>query len=204
VSQLLFQNNIIKIEEVIGHIDRKIELTTTHRSWAMIVLFARQFIEKIQWTKSADKASIIWDKPKIYLIENLKTDKFIKLLQNVQWSTCIATPTKKSLETKEYWETISEHLIKNWIDTYFAKRDSRDFNKKIHVSNYLQIKWLEFNNVFVFYPDDFLKSEYNYLKNRNQILYTVFTRAKENLSLVIKDRKFLDNIKKDSYQLVTL
>ena len=79
-------------------------------------------------------------------------------------------------------------------EAYIAERDSWDFSKNLHIANYLQVKGLEFDFVVVTGLGDFLKKYYG--PNKENILYTILTRAKKRVIIIHNWEKEVEDMLK--------
>jgi hypothetical protein len=87
-----------------------------------------------------------------------------------------------------------------WLDCYVANWKTWDFKRKIHISNYFQAKWLEFDYVFICWLNNF--DTWN-RKNKETILYTLVTRWVKRVYMVYSWDELpniLKNIDESTYE----
>jgi DNA helicase IV len=209
VSQLLFQQNVTDLWTYFWiQFDEKYELKMSHRWSLQTIFFANQLLDWTNWIK-AEKVNFLWEKPEIIISNDPSriSEKILELIVTCseKWSVCIACSPKNSWK-EDNAEKVSNWFIWKWIDTYYARKDTRDFSKKIHITNYMQIKWLEFDYVIVLNTNTYLSNEYEpwYRKNKRQVIYTVFTRAKQKLIIIDKWIGFFESFDSDSYKSILL
>ena len=197
ITQVIHNNNFIDFEKYFWiKIDRQFEIKMSHRSSLQTILFANQFINNIDWTLQADSVWFIWDKPNIIisLDKRKRGFKLLKIIEEllITWKNiCI-------IHNKDNAKEVVKFLLRHDVDTYYAEKKSWDFSRKLHVSSYLQIKWLEFDYVILLGSNELLN------KNKQQILYTASTRTKEKLYIIEKSLWLYSKFDENTYNLIAL
>jgi len=201
-TQLLSQNKSEKIDDVLWiKIDNKYSLETSHRVSQQIAVFANQILEDVKIKNEIKKVWFSGLKPILrrwidlsdsYKYLAIKIKKL--LLHEPKASICIALPGNNKLEE------LQKYLINEWINCYIAKGSKRDFTKNIHLTTYYQAKWLEFEYVFILWIKEFYTWN---LENKNNVLYTLVTRAIKRLYIPIEWElpNVLSKINQDYYEL---
>ncbi len=201
VSQLW--NDLASIFDI--NIDYKYELKTSHRNSQQTALFANEFLKWIKYKHTIESISFKWLKP---LVKNVNSGKWeldylvdkISTLQNEEpeASICVMFPRKTSSYNDNSVEWAIKYLSSRWIDCYNANWSYWDFSKKVHVTNYHQAKWLEFDYVFICGINDF--DTWN-IKNKNNLIYTLITRwiKRVYIPVVWNKPKILDWIDESTY-----
>ena len=87
------------------------------------------------------------------------------------------------------------------INSYIALKDEWDFTKDVSVTNYHQVKGLEFDYVFILGLNEF--ESYSYA-NKEKILYTLLTRSREGVYMYCnKDiPEIISNVNTSLYDFV--
>jgi len=160
-------------------INSSYKLLLSHRISYETAIFANNIIKDKENIITIDKVPFHSAKPIINGFSTLE-DCLNKTILNIkeinkndpEWNICIVRPKL------DFLDKIVNFFVKNWINTYKAYRYSRDFWKKIHTTTYHQIKWLEFDYVFILWIEDLDKWV---LDNKENIFYTVATRARKRL-----------------------
>ncbi len=182
-TQLLNNNQIERLEEFFGiKINHRYNLTLSHRISYETAMFANEII---RWEKNVinvENVPFYWDKPLITQCFNDKKSlqQLLSDIQNIKEkypksSVCVVLPKKDMIDQ------ISCFLKENNVNAYKAYHNDWDFNKKIHVTNYHQIKWLEFDYVFILGLENFDVWGWKKRSNKRNIFYTMATRAKKRL-----------------------
>jgi len=155
-------------------INHKYDLKTSHRISQQTALFANEFLKNVKFKNDIQFISFKWLKPLVintdnkwaelqYLVDNIR-----ELQSNAPTaSICVMFPKKNDVND-------SVIFLKNQkIDCYSANAWSWDFSKSVHVTNYHQAKWLEFDYVFICWINEF---DTRNVKNKNNVIYTLITR----------------------------
>ena len=155
-------------------IKNKYELNLSHRNSQQTARFANEFLKNLKIKNEIKSISFSWEIPLVTKVIDKKSEydfiiKEIKKLKNTKWkiSICIMYPKKTFID-----ECVN-YLSKRWIDCYFANSSSWEFNNSVHVTNYHQAKWLEFDYIFICWLNNF---ETRNINNKNNIIYTLITR----------------------------
>mgnify|MGYP004554048053 FL=1 len=118
-------------------------------------------------------------KPVVYCGDGLKdnlenVEEKIKEIKckNKDVSIVILYPDSKHLKY------IDDQMNEAGINSYIAVKDEWDFTKDVSVTNYHQVKGLEFDHVFILGLNEF--ESYSY-ENKEKILYTLLTRSREGV-----------------------
>ena len=203
VSQLW--NNLASIFDI--NIDYKYELKTSHRNSQQTALFANEFLKWIKYKHTIESISFKWLKP---LVKNVNSAKWeldylvdkIFTLQNEEpdASICVMYPRKTSSYNDNSVDWAIKYLSNKWIDCYNANWLYWDFSRKVHVTNYHQAKWLEFDYVFICGINDF--DTWN-IRNKNNLIYTLITRWIKRVYITIQWQlpKLLEWIDTNTYIL---
>lgn len=202
-TQLLSWNKSQKLEDNLGiKIDRQFFLETSHRNSLQTAIFANEILKNINVKSEIQKIWFSWLKPIIKqcadnqnLVEYL-INKINDLIKNEpSASICITQPKNDNLEKLE------RDLKSAWINCYIAKWQERDFSKKIHITNYYQAKWLEFDYMFILGINDFLGR--TNIPNKENVFYTIVTRAIKRVYMpfIWTVPNLLRNISKNSYEM---
>lgn len=184
-------------------IDQILKLDTSHRSTLQTILFANSILWKNENYVKSEKVVYTWDKPIVFELENLGDLIWILKLEIKKYhksSFLLACATKESCEK---WNIT---LNTNGIESYIGEKHSWDFKKHFVVATYQQIKGLEFDFVFVMDLPEFTSREW--IENKENILYTVFTRARNRVSIVYEKYSkwvngFLSKIDPELYEYRT-
>lgn len=184
-------------------IDQILKLDTSHRSTLQTILFANSILWKNKNYIKSENVVYTWDKPIVIELENLRHLIWIlelEIKKHPKSSFLIACATKEACEK---WNMA---LNANKIESYIGEKNSWNFKKHLVVATYNQIKGLEFDFVFVMNLPEFIC--YEWIENKENILYTVFTRARNRISIVYeKDSKwvnwFLSKIDPELYEYRT-
>ncbi len=156
------------------NIDNEYTLSTSYRSSQQTALFANEFLKKVKIKNSIWSISFKWLKPIVKKVENIK-DEYEYLINKIESlreespeaSICIIYPkNEEALKCVNYLEVW-------WIDAYLANWGTWDFSKSIHVSNYFQAKWLEFDYIFICWINEF---DSRNKQNKNNVIFTLITR----------------------------
>jgi DNA helicase IV len=201
-TQLLSQNKSAKIDGVLWIvIHQKYHLETSHRVSQQTAIFANQVLSDMTIKNEIKKIWFHWLKPIIKLSKSVD-DSYKYLLVKVEdllfhepkASICITIPWNKRLGELE------KYLKMNWVDCYIAKGSKWDFRKNIHLTTYYQAKWLEFDYVFILWIKEFYAWS---LENKNNVLYTLITRAIKRIYIPLEwELPFaLGKIDKNFYEL---
>lgn len=174
-------------------IHNSFKLSVTHRSTLETIQFANEILHKSNsnYTKS-QKFTQQGDRP---LVCKLTSEERMSILiknamQKYPTSSFLVTSYQKN--DCEYLKTI---FHKSGLpEAYIAERDSWDFSKNLHIANYLQVKGLEFDFVVVTGLGDFLKKYYG--PNKENILYTILTRAKKRVIIIHNWEKEVEDMLK--------
>lgn len=198
-TQIIFNNNYENFADYFWiKINRLYEIKNNHRSSLQIVLFANQFLNNVKWALKADSVWFTWNKPKIIISNDSKNRALVikKILKSItlEWKKICIIHNEKEIS-----QNIVNYLNNNWFDTYYAEKGNWNFSKNIHVTNYFQVKWLEFDNVILLWSNNFFKSWIWW--NKNQILYTISTRAKENLYIIDNEFWIYWNFESSTYDI---
>ena len=175
VNQKIFNTNIDEWDGLGINIDNLFTLKEVHRSTVQTINFANALIG------NTDK--IINDnsglKPVVYCGDGLKdnlenVEEKIKEIKckNKDASIVILYPDSKHLKY------IDDQMNEAGINSYIAVKDEWDFTKDVSVTNYHQVKGLEFDHVFILGLNEF--ESYSY-ENKEKILYTLLTRSREGV-----------------------
>lgn len=162
-------------------IHNSFKLSVTHRSTIETIQFANAILRKDN--TNYDRSNQVvnsWDKPLICEIQS--PDRIPVLIKQAMQKY----PTSSFLVTS--WMNkdcmaLNKVFHSSWLsESYIASKDSWDFSRNLHISNFLQVKWLEFDFVVIIGLGDFLQRYYG--KNKENILYTVLTRAKKKIIIL--------------------
>ena len=176
-TQLLSWNQIQKLEESIGiSINRKFFLWTSHRNSLQTAIFANEVLKDATVKSEIQKIGFSGLKPIIkycknsaVLLEYLQ-EKIKDLVKNEpSASICVALPKNDLLSVVE------KKLKLKGVDCYIARWHEWDFLKKVHITNYHQAKWLEFDYMFILGINNFLS--WASTPNKENVVYTLVTRA---------------------------
>ena len=198
VNQKIFNTDINKWAELGIEVDNFYTLKEVHRSTVQTINLANALI--------GEDDKIINDnsglKPLLVNVNGLK-DNIEKLInaineikeRNKDASIVVVYPDSKKLNY------IDEELNKNGISSYVALKDEWDFTKDVSVTNYHQVKGLEFDHVFILGLNDF--ESYSY-ENKDKILYTLLTRSRERVYMYYKKciPEILEKIDKNLYEII--
>lgn len=198
VNQKIFNTDINKWAELGIEVDNFYTLKEVHRSTVQTINLANALI--------GEDDKIINDnsglKPLLVNVNGLK-DNIEKLInaineikeRNKDASIVVVYPDSKKLNY------IDGELNKNGISSYVALKDEWDFTKDVSVTNYHQVKGLEFDHVFILGLNDF--ESYSY-ENKDKILYTLLTRSRERVYMYYKKciPEILEKIDKNLYEMI--
>ncbi|NLM12003.1 MAG: ATP-binding domain-containing protein [Clostridiaceae bacterium] len=96
--------------------------------------------------------------------------------------------------------SISNSLNKNGLKSYVAKRNNWEFNNRIAVTSYHQIKGLQFDYVFILGINEFENIGFS---NKDNVLYMTVTRAQKRvfINCLRAVPKIIQKVDKDFYEL---
>lgn len=186
------------------NIDYKYELKTSHRNSQQTALFANEFLKWIKYKHTIESISFKWLEPLVKNVNSIKweleylADKIGTLQsEEPEASICVMYPRKTSSYNNSV-EWAIKYLSSKWINCYNANWSYWDFSKRIHVTNYHQAKWLEFDYVFICGINDF--DTWN-IKNKNNLIYTLITRwiKRVYIPVVWKKPKIFDWVDESTY-----
>ena len=179
----------------------KYELGMSYRNSQQTALFANEFIKNVKVKNPIKNISFRWLKPIVRevsdFLEEFKylNNKIRDLQSNEPEATiCVLYPSKEDVDL------CGQTLLKMWLDCYVANWKTWDFKRKIHISNYFQAKWLEFDYVFICWLNNF--DTWN-RKNKETILYTLVTRWVKRVYMVYSWDELpniLKNIDESTYE----
>lgn len=182
-------------------IDYSYELRTSFRSSQQTSLFANEFLKNVKIKNSIKAISFKWLKPIVKRVQNLSEEyqylhnKIFDLISNEpKASICVMYPkTDSSIDC-------ANKLKSTWINCYLANWTTWNFSNAVHITNYFQAKWLEFDYVFICWINDF--DGWN-LENKNNIMFTLITRWIKRVYLLQRwwTPKLLNWIDPDTYIL---
>lgn len=197
VNQKIFNTDINKWAELGIEVDNFYTLKEVHRSTVQTINLANALIGEDEIIN--DNSGL---KPLLVNVNGLK-DNIEKLInaineikeRNKDASIVVVYPDSKKLNY------IDEELNKNGISSYVALKDEWDFTKDVSVTNYHQVKGLEFDHVFILGLNDF--ESYSY-ENKDKILYTLLTRSRERVYMYYKKciPEILEKIDKNLYEMI--
>lgn len=175
VNQKIFNTGLNKWDALGIEVDNFYTLKEVHRSTIQTINLANAIIKKedrIVNDNSGLKPVLIKSN---YLKEQLKdiSSRILKIKKdNVDVSIVVLYPDSKKLNY------INSKLNEENIDSYIALKDEWDFTRDVSVTNYHQVKGLEFDYVFIMGLNEFEGYSYN---NKDKVLYTLLTRAREQV-----------------------
>ena len=198
VNQKIFNTNIDEWDGLGINIDNLFTLKEVHRSTVQTINFANALIgntDKIINDNSGLKPLIYCGNDLKDNLENVKEKiKEIKH-KNEDASIVILYPDSKHLKD------IDDQMNEAGINSYVAVKDEWDFTKDVSVTNYHQVKGLEFDHVFILGLNEF--EIYNY-ENKEKILYTLLTRSREGVYMYCNKEvpEIISNIDTNLYDFV--
>lgn len=190
------------LSEVFGiKIDHKYDLKTSHRNSQQTALFANEFLKDIKYKNEIKSISFKWLKPLVINTDDSNGQlKYlcnkIKDLKSNEPNTSICIMFPKKTDVDDCVTFLQTHKI----DCYSANSWSWDFSKSIHVTNYHQAKWLEFDYIFICWINNF---DTRSIKNKNNIIYTLITRWIKRVFITIQGQlpKLFEWIDTNTYML---
>ncbi|MBU5316520.1 UvrD-helicase domain-containing protein [Clostridium bornimense] len=200
VNQKIFNTNIDEWDGLGITIDNFFTLKEVHRSTIQTINFANALIGKEDEIINDNSGS----KPILYCgkglkdnIENIKEKITNIKSKNKDASIVILYPDSKHLKY------IDEQLNESGINSYIAVKDEWDFTKDVSVTNYHQVKGLEFDYVFILGLNEF--ESYSYT-NKEKILYTLLTRSREGVYMYCNKEvpEIIDKVDNSFYDLIQL
>lgn len=201
VTQKIFSNGIVGWDEIGVDINSRYELNMTHRASLETVLFANGVLKEAKNSTTAKSVGKRGPKPVVMkcnkgesIVHAISQIKRIQS-ENPHASIAIVYPTQTMLSSAY------NQLTNNGIDSYIAIRDKWEFKSKIAISTYYQIKGLEFDYIIILGLNFY---ENSYLKNKENVLYTVITRAKERvfINYEIDMPRLINKIDRNLYESI--
>lgn len=198
VNQKIFNTNIDEWDGLGINIDNLFTLKEVHRSTVQTINFANALIgntDKIINDNSGLKPVVYCGKGLKDNLENVKEKiKDIKY-KNKDASIVILYPDSKNLKY------IDDQMNESGINSYIAVKDEWDFTKDVSVTNYHQVKGLEFDHVFILGLNEF--ESYRY-KNKEKILYTLLTRSREGVYMYCNKEmpEIISNVNTSLYDFI--
>ena len=197
VNQKIFNTNINKWDALGIEIDNFYTLKEIHRSTVQTINLANAIIGNNE--KNIDNNSGL--KPVLiksnYLKEQLNNlnNRILKIKEhNKDASIVVLYPDSKKLNY------LNDKINEAGIDSYVALKDEWDFTKDVSVTNYHQVKGLEFDYVFILGLNEFEGYSYS---NKDKVLYTLLTRARERVIMYCHEElpEILVKIDNNLYEL---
>jgi len=183
IKQKIFNTNNDTWDALGVNVDNYFELKEVHRSTIQTINFANSLIGNFE--------SIINDntgkKPILNITNDYKAsiNKAIEDIKEIKNENKDATIVVLYPDSKHIYK-INSSLQEAGIDSYVAVKDQWDFTKEVAVTNYHQVKGLEFDNVVILGLTEFEKYGFN---NKEKVLYTILTRAKDRAYLYAYNEK---------------
>ena len=188
-AQKLYKDGIKSINDVSFSISKEVILSSSHRSTLEIMLFAKKVFGK---DIDAQAETVFKRGETVKYYQNSNEPQLIKRIFDLiklgqkEYTYAVVLPSRD--KAKE----INKKLIEYGLDSYFALSENWDFSKQIHVTTYHQVKGMEFDVVIALYPE-IIESWKDF--QVEEILYTAFTRAKNNLFIFsLFEPKFIGQI----------
>lgn len=197
IKQKIFNTNNDNWDALGVNIDNYYELKEIHRSTIQTVNFANALIgnaENIINDNSGKKP--ILNITKDY---NSSVERAIEDIKEIKEKNKEATIVVLYPDSKHIYN-INNSLQAAGIDSYVAVKDQWDFTKEVAVTNYHQVKGLEFDNVIILGLTELEK--YGFI-NKEKLLYTILTRAKERVYMYSYNDKpqLFKNLCEDLYEI---
>lgn len=197
IKQKIFNTNNDTWDALGVNVDNYYELKEVHRSTIQTINFANALIgntEKIINDNSGKKPVLNITKDYTSSIEKAIEDiKEIKK-NNKEAIIVVLYPDSKRIYN------INNTLQEAGIDSYIAVKDQWDFTKEVAVTNYHQVKGLEFDNVIILGLTEFENYGFN---NKEKVLYTILTRAKDRAYMYSYNEKpeIIRDLSEDLYDI---
>ncbi|WP_085829510.1 UvrD-helicase domain-containing protein [Clostridium massiliodielmoense] len=199
ITQKIFNIGLSSWQDIGLPLNNIYTLKVTHRASFETILFANSILNNSNDNCKAISVGKHGPKPVVVKSNNYnealcKTLQQIKDIQfkNPNSSIAIVCPANK------YIKDTNNFLLTNNIHSYIALKNKWDFNLNIAVSTYYQIKGLEFDYIIILGLNSY---ENMYLKNKENVLYTIITRAKEQVFINYEHKipNLIKNIDKNLY-----
>lgn len=197
IKQKIFNINSDNWDVLGVNVDNYYDLKEVHRSTIQTVNFANALVgntEKIINDNSGKK-------PILNIINNYNEsiEKAIEDIKEVKKNNSEATIVVLYPDGKHIYN-INNKLQSAGIDSYVAVKEEWDFTKDVAVTNYHQVKGLEFDNVIILGLTEFESYGFN---NKEKLLYTILTRAKDRVYMYSYNNKpeLFKNLSDDLYEI---
>ena len=197
IKQKIFNTNNDNWDALGVNVDNYYELKEVHRSTIQTVNFANALIgntEKIINDNSGKK-------PLLNIVKNYNDSikKAIEDIKSIKENNKEATIVVLYPDSKHI-SNINDSLQASGIESYVAVKEQWDFTKEVAVTNYHQVKGLEFDNVIILGLTEFESYGFN---NKEKLLYTILTRAKERVYMYSYNYKpqLFKNLCEDLYEI---
>lgn len=202
VTQKIYQYGVDSWQEFDLKIDRTHELTMCHRSTLETILFANDMLHPSGDQVKSTTVGRRGLKP-VVSCGRSRTDalkkavSFVQEIKDREPEASLAVLSYRNFDLNWIDKTLSEA----GIDSYIASRRDWEFSPKVAVTTYHQVKGLEFDYVVVLGLNDYEQLE---AANREQVVYTVVTRAQKQVFIgyVKKLPEMLKSVDTDLYQHV--
>lgn len=197
IKQKIFNTNNDNWDALGVNVDNYYELKEVHRSTIQTINFANALIgntEKIINDYSGKK-------PLLNIVKNYNASikKAIEDIKSIKENNKEATIVVLYPDSKHI-SNINNSLQAAGVDSYVAVKDQWDFTKEVAVTNYHQVKGLEFDNVIILGLTEFESYGFN---NKEKLLYTILTRSKDRAYMYAYNDKpeFIKDLSEELYEL---
>ncbi len=140
-------------------------------------------------------------KPLLNIVKNYNASikKAIEDIKSIKENNKEATIVVLYPDSKHI-SNINNSLQAAGVDSYVAVKDQWDFTKEVAVTNYHQVKGLEFDNVIILGLTEFESYGFN---NKEKLLYTILTRSKDRAYMYAYNDKpeFIKDLSEELYEL---
>lgn len=203
-TQGIFSQGIKSWGEIGIPIDYKYELKLSHRSTLENILFANEIVSANNKTLATTVAKR-GPKPLILTSSDFNEvkEKLVILIKEIKRVSPKDSISIVELDTDNY--NILDELFNtfeyNNIESYIPWKGSWEFGTKVSITTYRQIKGLEFDHVFILGLNKF--ETLDDIKNKENVLYTVITRAQKKIYILCEKElpKILKIVDRDLYDL---
>ena len=196
VNQKIFNSGLEKWDGLGVEVDNLYYLKEVHRSTVQTVNFANSIIGNTDKIINENTGK----KPVLSIIKKLSTtiSSVIELINEIKKEDEDASIVVLYPDSKKIYY-VNTALNEGGINSYIALKDEWDFTKDVAVTNYHQVKGLEFDYVIILGLTEF--EEYSY-SDKEKLMYTILTRAKERVYMYSSDEvEMFKNIDKDLYEI---
>lgn len=197
IKQKIFNTNNDNWDELGVNVDNYYELKEVHRSTIQTINFANALIGNTENIINDNSGK----KPLLNITKNYNSsiEMAIEDIKAIKENNKEATIVVLYPDSKHIYN-IDKSLQAAGIDSYVAVKDQWDFTKEVAVTNYHQVKGLEFDNVIILGLTELETYGFN---NKEKLLYTILTRAKDRAYMYAYNDKpeIFENLSEELYEI---